>query len=148
MVTVTVVTIAPVEEGPLANLLQLYQYDFSEIEPSDVASDGRFHQLDGVACQYAYLVYASGQLAGFALVGRDPYSGARRLRPMRSRRDRSTTWAVASDHFNDSLDDGNGTDVSTRVPLPGSEMIRISPFTSLSRSRIATNPTPAPETVR
>ena len=72
MVTVTVVPIAPGEEGTLANLLQLYQYDFSEIEPSDVASDGRFHQLDDVAFQYAYLVYASGQLAGFALVGRDP----------------------------------------------------------------------------
>lgn len=71
MVTVTVVPIAPGDEGPLANLLQLYQYDFSEIEPSDVASDGRFHQLDDVTFEYAYLVYASGQLAGFALVGRD-----------------------------------------------------------------------------
>jgi len=71
MVAVTVVPIAPGEEGPLANLLQLYQYDFSQIEPSDVASDGRFHQLDDVAFEYAYLVYASGQLAGFALVGRD-----------------------------------------------------------------------------
>ena len=66
---VTISAAAP-GEGALANLLQLYQYDFSEIEPSDVASDGRFHQLDDVLFQHAYLVYAGGQLAGFALVGR------------------------------------------------------------------------------
>jgi len=67
---VTLAAIAPGESGALVNLLQLYQYDFSEIEPSDVAADGRFHQLDDVAFQHAYFVYADGQLAGFALVDR------------------------------------------------------------------------------
>ena len=85
MVTVTVVPIGPGDEGPLANLLQLYQYDFSEIEPSDVASDGRFHQLDDVAFQHAYLVYAGGQLAGFALVGRDASHAV----------DGATVWSMA-----------------------------------------------------
>jgi predicted acetyltransferase len=66
----TIVAVAPGDEGPLANLLQLYQYDFSEIEPIDVAADGRFHQLDDVPFEHAYLVYSDGQLAGFALVGR------------------------------------------------------------------------------
>ena len=68
---VTIVAVAPGEEGPLANLLQLYQYDFSEIEPIDVAADGRFHQLDDVPLQHTYLIYVGEQLAGFALVDRE-----------------------------------------------------------------------------
>ena len=67
---VAVVAASAGEEGTLSNLLQLYQYDFSEIEPSDVAADGRFHELDDVSFQHAYLVYAGGQLAGFVLVSR------------------------------------------------------------------------------
>ena len=68
---VTIAAVAPGDTGALANLLQLYQYDFSDIEPSDVAADGRFHQLDDVVFQYGYLAYADGQLAGFALVSRE-----------------------------------------------------------------------------
>ena len=69
---VTITVIAQGDSGTLANLLQLYQYDFSEIEPSDVATDGRFHQLDDVAFQHGYLIHVDGALAGFALVNREP----------------------------------------------------------------------------
>lgn len=82
---VTIVAVAPGAEGPLANLLQLYQYDFSEIEPADVAPDGRFHQLDDVPFQHAYLVHAGGQLAGFALVSRQ---GSQAV-------DGDTVWSMA-----------------------------------------------------
>ena len=69
---VTVAAVAPAERETLSHLLQLYQYDFSEIEPSDVATDGRFHQLDDVPFENAYFVYVDDRLAGFALVGRQP----------------------------------------------------------------------------
>lgn len=56
-------------------LLQLYQYDFSEIMDGDTAADGRFEyvSLDDAWPQpgyHAYIVRVDGQLAGFALVTR------------------------------------------------------------------------------
>lgn len=80
------------EAGPehaavLDRLAQLYQYDFSEMDPGDpqhghVGSDGRFSgvELDGFFGQdghHAYLVKADDRLAGFVLVAckasfRDP----------------------------------------------------------------------------
>ena len=42
--------------------------DFSEIEDTPIAADGRFHQLDTVEFDHGYLITANGKLAGFALV--------------------------------------------------------------------------------
>jgi predicted acetyltransferase len=69
---VAVVGVTPDGRDTLANLLQLYQDDFSAIEPSDVSGDGRFHQLDGVSFEHAYFVIVRSALAGFALVRRQP----------------------------------------------------------------------------
>ena len=69
---VSITAVSPGETGTLVNLLQLYQYDFSEIEPVPVGADGRFHQLDDVPFEYAYFVHDNGELAGFVLVDRRP----------------------------------------------------------------------------
>jgi predicted acetyltransferase len=69
-----IVPLQPDQSGTLRNLLQLYQYDFSEIEDTQIGPDGRFHQLDAVEYQHAYLITANGKLAGFALVSRQQSS--------------------------------------------------------------------------
>ncbi len=62
------------DEPVLRNLLQLYQYDFSEfMEGSEVGDDGLFGfvSLDEYwteADRYPFLVRVDGKLAGFALV--------------------------------------------------------------------------------
>ena len=61
------------EEPVLANLLQLYIYDFSELLDMDVGADGRFvyPQLPlywSDPGRYAFLVRVDGELAGFVLV--------------------------------------------------------------------------------
>lgn len=72
---VIVVAVAPDDRETLDRLLQSYQYDFSAIEPSEVSTNGRFHQLDEVAFQHAYFVNAAGALAGLA-----PHARTVRLR--------------------------------------------------------------------
>jgi predicted acetyltransferase len=57
----------------LANLLELYLYDFTEFTGTDVGDDGRFGYslLDRYwtdADRHPFLIRADGQLAGFALV--------------------------------------------------------------------------------
>jgi predicted acetyltransferase len=56
--------------GTLRNVLQLYQYDFSEIEPVAIDHDGRFHQLDELEFDQGYFITVDGAIAGFALVKR------------------------------------------------------------------------------
>ena len=70
--SVEIVPVLPNDMSTLRNLLQLYQYDFSEIEPTQVERDGRFHQLNTVQFEHAYFIHADGALAGFALVSRQP----------------------------------------------------------------------------
>jgi predicted acetyltransferase len=71
------VSLAAVTESSrpaLANLFQLYVYDWSELLPLDVRSDGRFPDelfakyATEDAERHAFLVYADARLAGFAIV--------------------------------------------------------------------------------
>jgi predicted acetyltransferase len=62
------------EEKPiLRNLLELYQYDFSEFEGGDVGDQGLFgyDDLDHYWTEpgrFAFFIHCDSQLAGFALV--------------------------------------------------------------------------------
>jgi predicted acetyltransferase len=61
------------QEPVLANLLQLYIYDFSELLDLEVGGDGRFAYSDlglywSDPGRYAFLVKVDGELAGFVLV--------------------------------------------------------------------------------
>lgn len=61
----------------LENLLQLYQYDFSEIEDGSVGSDGRYHYISvdefwAEPEPHAYLFRLDGEIAGLGLVCREP----------------------------------------------------------------------------
>jgi predicted acetyltransferase len=67
---VEVVEVDAMQMNTLRNLFQFYEYDFSEIEPSSVGNDGRFHQLDAVTFDHAYLFRVNNDFAGFALVNR------------------------------------------------------------------------------
>ncbi len=65
----------PADEQALGNLLELYQYDFTEYTDEDVGADGRFgyRYLDAYFTEpgrISFLIRADGQLAGFALVRR------------------------------------------------------------------------------
>jgi len=70
------------ERPAIANLMQLYIYDWSELRPLDVADDGRFaeYPLDRYwedAGHHPLLLRVDGRLAGFALVSaRSRLSGA------------------------------------------------------------------------
>jgi predicted acetyltransferase len=69
------------EKPILERLYQLYDYDFSEFDQSDVDANGLFiieylntyWQEDG---RYPFLVRVDGKLAGFVLVSRLPGKGA------------------------------------------------------------------------
>ena len=70
------------EEPVLANLLQLYIYDFSELVDVDMGDDGRFvyPQLPlywNDPGRYPFLVRVDGRLAGFVLVKTRLESGIR-----------------------------------------------------------------------
>jgi predicted acetyltransferase len=63
------------QESVLANLLQLYAHDFSEFHDIDIGADGRFVYKNlplywSEPDRHAFLVWADGNLAGFALVKR------------------------------------------------------------------------------
>src|SRR4051812_26669424 len=73
-VTLHVATTA--DEPILANLLELYVHDLSEIFPVDIGADGRFgytgltRYWSEPATRFAFLIRTSARLAGFALVTR------------------------------------------------------------------------------
>ena len=80
------------ERGALANLMQLYVYDWSELMPLDVGPTGRFaeHPLDGYwqdDWRHPFLLRVDGKLAGFALVASAAASPGRRA---------CTTWRSSS----------------------------------------------------
>lgn len=65
------------EKGILANLLQLCMHDYTELEPFEIGSDGRFHYrwFDAYfeeECRYAYLLKVENNLGGFVLVRKNP----------------------------------------------------------------------------
>jgi predicted acetyltransferase len=70
------------QEGVLANLMQLYIYDWSELTPLDVGEQGRFADYPLAAYwqeawRHPFLLRVDGKLAGFALVaGRSRLTGA------------------------------------------------------------------------
>ncbi|MCC6629734.1 MAG: GNAT family N-acetyltransferase, partial [Chloroflexi bacterium] len=77
--TVTLTRATPADHDRLANLLQLYFYDFSEFTDdaeARVDDTGRFPAYDDLISYLdqpdhrAYLIHADGRLAGFALVRR------------------------------------------------------------------------------
>jgi predicted acetyltransferase len=66
------------EKAVLRNLVELYQYDFSELDGSDVDQHGLFgyRYLDHYWTEpgrYPFLIRVDGRLAGFALVRRGSY---------------------------------------------------------------------------
>jgi predicted acetyltransferase len=73
------------EKPALANLMQLYHYDLSEVNGADVDESGRFDSacLDAYwteADRHPFLIRVAGQLAGFALAHRwsrlhNPFDG-------------------------------------------------------------------------
>jgi predicted acetyltransferase len=70
---IELVPASPEQEPILANLLQLYIHDFSELVEIDTEADGRFAypQLPlywSDPGRYAFLVKVDGELAGFVLV--------------------------------------------------------------------------------
>jgi predicted acetyltransferase len=71
------------ERGALESLMQLYAYDWSEILPLDVGTDGRFAgaKLDaywGEEGHHPFLLRVDDTLAGFALIAeRSRLTGAR-----------------------------------------------------------------------
>jgi predicted acetyltransferase len=71
--TVRVVPATRDQEPTLANLLELYIHDFSEIVPVELGPDGRFVYKDLPAYwrepdRHPFLITIDGNLAGFALV--------------------------------------------------------------------------------
>jgi predicted acetyltransferase len=65
----------PEDESVLANLLELYIYDFTEFIPIDLNNDGRFGYPDlplfwSDPRRFPFLVKVDGKLAGFVLVQR------------------------------------------------------------------------------
>lgn len=75
-VSVTISQASP-DDGPvLDRLLQLYQYDFSEIEGGAIGDDGRYHYADTGGLwegdrYHPFLVRVDDELAGFAVVQRE-----------------------------------------------------------------------------
>jgi predicted acetyltransferase len=70
---IELVRAVPSDAGTLANLLQYYVYDLTEIVDSALGGDGRFvvPSLDAYwsdAWRHPHLVRVDGKLAGFALV--------------------------------------------------------------------------------
>lgn len=70
---ITIETAPYQQKSTLRNLMELYQYDFSEFEPDDVNEHGLYEYMfldhywteDG---RYPFFIRVNGNLAGFALV--------------------------------------------------------------------------------
>lgn len=74
---VAVITAGPEQEPVLANLLELYAYDFSEFVDLTLGHDGRFGYKHlplywSERGRHAFIIKADNRLAGFALVRRGP----------------------------------------------------------------------------
>ena len=73
------ITPATIEDKPtLANLLELYIYEFSELDGADVGENGRYgypplNRYWIESSRLAFLVRAEGKLAGFALLRQGTY---------------------------------------------------------------------------
>lgn len=72
---VAVIRAGPEQEPVLANLLELYAYDFSEFRDIEIGPDGRFGYSRlplywSVADRHPFLVRMNGRLAGLILVKR------------------------------------------------------------------------------
>ncbi len=70
---IEVLAATPQEQPVLANLLELYVYDFSELLGLEIGEDGRYgyphHSLYwSEPARYPFLVRVDGKLAGFVLV--------------------------------------------------------------------------------
>jgi predicted acetyltransferase len=78
--TPTLEKIPPREQATLANLFELYAYDFSTTMPIEVGPDGRFGHDTSAWLQdpnrEAYFIRADGKLAGFALLRRGSHLNA------------------------------------------------------------------------
>jgi predicted acetyltransferase len=82
---ITLLPAAASEQPALANLMQLYHYDLSEVSGADVDKNGRFDspRLDAYWAEadcHPFLIHVEQQLAGFALVHRqsrlyNPFDG-------------------------------------------------------------------------
>jgi predicted acetyltransferase len=77
---IEVLRAAPAQKEVLANLAQLYQYDFSEIEMMGVVNErGLYPYVDlapywsGEPDRYPFLTRVDGHWAGFVLVSRHSY---------------------------------------------------------------------------
>jgi predicted acetyltransferase len=75
--SIAVVEATLAHKPALAQLFELYQYDFSEFEDFDVGDDGRYGYpyLDAYWTEperHPYLLQVDGRLAGFALVRAGP----------------------------------------------------------------------------
>jgi len=73
MMEVKVIPASPEQEPVLANLLELYAHDFSEIVELELGPDGRFgykhlHAYWEEPGRYPFIIEAGGRLAGFAFV--------------------------------------------------------------------------------
>lgn len=68
--------VAEVERSTLANLFELYLYDFSTIDPMVLGTDGRYSTPDMLApywndpTRHEFFIVADGELAGFVLTKR------------------------------------------------------------------------------
>ncbi len=81
---IEVLAATPEEQPVLANLLELYVYDFSELLGLEIGEDGRFGypQLSlywSEPARYPFLVRVDGELAGFVLVKKGEGVAGRRV---------------------------------------------------------------------
>src|SRR5438552_2489308 len=82
--TVEILAAAPEDADTVANLMNLYLHEFSDIDPlatGEIGHDGRFtyYYLDQYwkePGRYPFLIHADGRLAGFALVAEQGVDGA------------------------------------------------------------------------
>jgi predicted acetyltransferase len=88
-VLIELVPAAPEQQPILANLLELYAHDFSELHHLELGADGRFGYKPlplywSDPHRHAFLIQVDGRLAGLALVKRGSEVS-----------DRETVWDVA-----------------------------------------------------
>jgi predicted acetyltransferase len=100
-VNFTMVTCTRAERTVLRHLLELYSYDFSEIDGRDLDAHGEYgyrylHEYFGVPERVAYLFVVDGAWAGFALIQLGPPVDVAEFFVMRKYRRRGVgTMAVA-----------------------------------------------------
>jgi predicted acetyltransferase len=78
---IEIIPASPEQKATLANLFELYAYDFSEFVDLEIGPDGRFRDGDldiywTEPARYPLLVYVDSGLAGFALIDGLPRESA------------------------------------------------------------------------